>query len=71
MSTDLIYDNDLECWMVELNGRTFGLHCGECFELVIGNNRVPCRLELDNHWYVIIDESRFNLRAKEVYKVVI
>ncbi|MDC3413802.1 DUF5348 domain-containing protein [Aquibacillus sp. 3ASR75-11] len=71
MNADMIYDNNRECWMMERNGRTFNLHCGECFELIIGNSKMPCRLELDNQWYVIIHESRFNLRVREVYKIVI
>ena len=67
----MIYDDDLENWMVELNGRTYSLHCGEIFDLVIGVTNIPCRLELDSQWYVIVHEVRFNLRPKDTYRIII
>ncbi|TFJ90633.1 DUF5348 domain-containing protein [Lentibacillus salicampi] len=71
MKTTMIYNPDLECWMVELRGRSYPLHCGECFELLLGRDKLPCRLELDNDWYVIMEEMRFNLREQDSYKVII
>lgn len=70
VNTKMIYDHDVACWRVALNGRSYPLHCGECFELRIGGDKIPCRLELDRDWYVIVHDVRFNLREKEVYSVV-
>jgi hypothetical protein len=71
MNAYMIYNHDRACWMAELDGRTLSLHCGECFELVIGKNKMPCRLELDSQWYVIIHEEQFNLRTNDIYRVII
>jgi hypothetical protein len=51
---EMMYDPIQNRWIVGLNGRTYGLHCGESFELIIGSNKIPCRLELDDQWYIII-----------------
>mgnify|MGYP001409542328 CR=1 FL=1 len=68
---EMVYDDDLERWMIDLDGRYYGLHCGECFELVIGIMKIPCRLELDSQWYVMMQEVRLNLRPKDTYRVII
>lgn len=69
--TTMIYDDVQNRWLVDLNNRFYGLHCGECFDLVIGNDRIPCRLELDRDWFVIIQDVRMNLRTQDSYKVII
>ncbi|WP_161954906.1 DUF5348 domain-containing protein [Moorella sp. Hama-1] len=33
---DLTYDPGQDRWMVELDGRKYGLHCGEGFRLSLG-----------------------------------
>ncbi|WP_245554830.1 DUF5348 domain-containing protein [Cohnella laeviribosi] len=45
------------------------MHCGECFEIRVGDRGIRCRLELDRNWYVIMREARFNLRSKDIYQV--
>ncbi|GAB6172953.1 hypothetical protein JCM15765_24310 [Paradesulfitobacterium aromaticivorans] len=66
---DLKYDRKADRWTVNLGSHTYGLHCGECFELRIGDRNIPCRLEYGNAWYVILDDTRFNLRIRDTYKV--
>lgn len=68
---DLKYDQDADRWMVHMGGHSYGLHCGEWFELRIGDRSVPCCLEYDQQWYVIIHDTRFDLRVRDTYKVKI
>lgn len=70
-NTEMIYDDVQDRWIIHLNGRTFSLHCGECFKLNIGSMMIPCRIEIDIHWYVMIGEARLNLRPQDIYRVVI
>lgn len=30
-----------------------GLHCGECFDVLIGNRWVHTRIEMDERWYLV------------------
>jgi hypothetical protein len=66
---DMIYDLIQERWVVELNGRHCGLHCGEVFELNLQRQTMPCRLEMDDEWYIILKGARMNLRTHETYKI--
>lgn len=66
---DMRYDRELNIWVVVIEGKEYGLHCGEWFGLSFGKECVPCRLELDRQWYVVIRGIRFYLHPKEVYKV--
>ena len=63
------FDPELERWCVELQGRNYGLHCGESVELYIGGEPVSCRLELDLDWYVILKDVCLNLRPSDKYMV--
>ncbi|MCC0567347.1 DUF5348 domain-containing protein [Brevibacillus borstelensis] len=63
------YDEELDRWYVELDGRNYGLHCGECFEIYIGAQPIPCRIEMDSHWYLIIEDISFDLRRSSTYLV--
>lgn len=63
------YDEETDRWYVELEGRNYGLHCGECFEIYIGGQLIPCRLEMDSQWYVIMEDVSFELRKSSVYLV--
>lgn len=65
----MFYNQAEDRWLVDRRGRLYGLHCGESFDLVIGDDQIPCRLELDRHWYVIMQEVRMNLRPQDIYKV--
>lgn len=65
----MTYDRDGVCWRVHLEGGSYALHCGECLEIRVGDRGIPCRIELDRDWYVIMRETRFNLRKKDTYQV--
>nr|WP_281180407.1 DUF5348 domain-containing protein [Paenibacillus tianmuensis] len=65
----MVYDRDGGCWVVWMKGATFVVHCGECFEIRVRDRGIPCRLELDRDWYVIMREARFNLRNKDSYQI--
>ncbi|WP_423055286.1 DUF5348 domain-containing protein [Zhaonella formicivorans] len=43
----------------------------DVFDLLIGSNSIPCRIEYDYQWYVIMPGARFNLRIGNSYKVEI
>lgn len=69
---DMIYKQEEDSWFVVQGGREFMMHCGEWFDLCIGEEKgVPCRLELARHWYVIMGSEgiKLNLRKKETYKI--
>ena len=63
------YDQNQEQWLVKLRGREYALHCGVNFELYIGQNPIPCRLELADKWYVIMNDTSFDLRANSQYMI--
>lgn len=63
------FDAEQQRWCVALQGRNYGLHCGESLEIYLGKEPIPCRLELDWHWYVIMRDVRFNLRESDQYSV--
>lgn len=65
----MTYDRHGACWVVHLSGGSFVIHCGECLEIRVGDRGIPCRLELDRDWYVIMREARFNLRKKDTYQI--
>lgn len=66
------YDPETERWSVDLQGRQYGLHCGEALELYIGGEPVQCSVEMDRYqWYVIIKDVRLYLRTSDEYKVSI
>jgi hypothetical protein len=67
--SDMIFDRDLGCWMVVLGGHECMLYRGEWFDLSFGETSVPCRLEIDRQWYVVMRGMRFYLHPKETYKV--
>lgn len=63
------YDQDRDQWFIELKEIEYALHCGESFQLFIGQKPTPCRLELAERWYVVIDTTRFDLRESEQYMI--
>jgi hypothetical protein len=67
--SEMIYDPELDGWVVILRGRAYIIHCGEYFNLSFAEKRVNCRLERDRNWYVIIYGVRFILHPKEIYKI--
>jgi len=65
----MTYDADSNCWMVHLESGRYPMHCGEFLEIRDGERGIPCRLELDRDWYVIMQEVRFYLRKKDTYQI--
>lgn len=63
------YDWDRNQWLVELQEREYALHCGEVFQLIIGINPTPCRLELAEKWYVVMGIVSFDLRENVQYMI--
>jgi hypothetical protein len=68
---ELTYCKDTACWMVHMEGQMVPMHCGEWMNMRIGERGIPCRLELDRDWYVILSQTRFYLRKKDKYLVEI
>ncbi len=66
---DMVYDEAWDRWSVDLGGRFYSLHCGECFDLIIGAYQMPCRLGMDDDWLIIMKGVRMNLRTQDTYKV--
>lgn len=69
--SEMKYDFEQDRWTINLRGRWYGLHCGEGFELVLGERTIPCRLELDLQWYIVMPGARLNLRTRDTYKFMI
>ncbi|WP_245809665.1 DUF5348 domain-containing protein [Cohnella massiliensis] len=65
----MFYDPDSDRWCVELDGTSYGLHCGEGFEIYLGQQALPCRIEMDREWYLIVNGTSFNLRKSSRYRV--
>lgn len=51
----LIYDSQTDRMDIRFgNTETYGgLHCGDCFEVLIGKKWEPTRIEMADHWYLI------------------
>lgn len=69
--TRMFYDETLNRWMVDVGGSVSELHCGECFDLVIGGEGIPCRLELGRHWFLVMQDVRLNLRTQDTYQIIL
>jgi hypothetical protein len=67
----MTYNWDSERWEVHMDGSIEGLHCGEFLEIRVGDRGIPCRIELDRDWYVVMREARFYLRKTDNYQVEI
>lgn len=65
------YDKAGDRWVVDVGYGKYALHCGNFLEIRIGDRGIPCRMELDRDWYVVMQEVRFYLRKKDTYQVEI
>lgn len=65
----MTYNYEQDRWIVDTGDYSYGLHCGEVFNLLIGSTSIPCRIEYDHQWYVIMPGTRFNLRNKNSYMI--
>ena len=65
----MMFDPETDRWVVKIRGNTYGLHCGDCFEIRIGDQGVPARLELGRSWFVEMQKIRFDLRLQDIYQI--
>jgi len=67
----LLFCSQRNRWNVHgVYDKPIGLHCGECFEIQVGQSYLPCRIELDKEWYVVFSNSTiFHLSPKAIYNV--
>lgn len=42
-------------------------HCGDGFCLRVQDHYFPARMELDTHWYVLIEDDKFRLHPNQIY----
>lgn len=49
----------------------YSMHCGDMFQIVLGQTLISCRLEMDSDWYVISNGTKIKLHPKEEYKILI
>jgi len=66
----LTYNGETERWEIHMDGWFDALHCGESLKIRIGETAIPCRIECDRDWYVIMSEARFNLKIQFTYQVI-
>lgn len=63
------YDEAGDRWIVVAEDTLLALHCGNFLEIRIGDKGIPCRIELDRDWYVIMQGAQFYLRKRDTYQV--
>lgn len=51
----LIYDEESGRYDIRFSLEAYygGLHCGECFDVLIGSRWVPTRIEMSDCWYLV------------------
>lgn len=73
-SLTLQYDKENDRWAYQSGKKAWlidYLHCGDVFHLKIGEQKLRCRIEMDNDWYVISSNKRFKLHPNEKYEIQI
>lgn len=69
--TEMNYDMERDRWVVQIDGRPYGLHCGEDLKIFIADRLHSCRIELDEFWYVNLTNTSFTLRPRQTYLVAV
>lgn len=67
----LTFDAHHDLWMIHWRDHQEVLRCGEWFGLAVGRHSIPCRLERDSEWCIVMPGARFHLRIRDTYKVEI
>lgn len=51
----LVYDEESGRYDIRFSLEHYygGLHCGECFDVLIGSRWVPARIEMGDRWYLV------------------
>ncbi|WP_430734216.1 DUF5348 domain-containing protein [Fodinisporobacter ferrooxydans] len=65
----LVYCPAKERWQIQKIDHSYDLHCGDCFEIKVGYEYIPCRIELGCEWLLYLRETRFYLHPKQKYEV--
>lgn len=65
------YDLKAHRWIIHHRGHLYPLRGGEWFGLSIGKHSIPCQLEMDQEWFIVMPGARFYLRIGDIYKVEI
>ncbi len=53
--------------MYDVYNKPSAVQCGESFEIHVGRDFLPCRIELDNDWVIHVFSTRFHLHPEESY----
>lgn len=67
--SEMKYDREWNCWIIKYEEGEYRLHFGDWCYLLLGKTSVPCRLDEDQEWFVVIDGVRFYLHTEDTYKV--
>ncbi len=64
----ILYNTQFECWEIwDAYPRPAVVQCGESFEMMVGDDFLPCRIELDSEWVVYFRNTRFHLHPSVSY----
>lgn len=64
------FHDESERWTFHVGDRQpYGLHCGDLFEIKIGERYHPCRLEMASDWYVLFSGATLQLIRSQTYQV--
>ncbi|WP_083939749.1 DUF5348 domain-containing protein [Desulfoscipio gibsoniae] len=64
----ILYNVKTDRWDVwDVYSKPVALHCGECFEIKLGDHFLSCRIEMDSEWVIYLSNTRFHLHPKVSY----
>jgi len=64
----ILYDLQTQRWEIwDAYANPMAIHCGESFEMKVGENFLPCRIEMDSEWVVYFQNTRFHLHPNVSY----
>jgi hypothetical protein len=64
----ILYDTQTGRWEVwDVYAQPAAVHCGESFEMKVGDDFLFCRIELDSEWVVHFRNTRFHLHPNVSY----
>jgi hypothetical protein len=66
----LVYNFESDRYDIRFSLEDFygGLHCGECFDVNIGENWIPVRIEMGEDWYLVGAPRDIDLMGLRVRK---
>ncbi|MCZ8514741.1 DUF5348 domain-containing protein [Paenibacillus filicis] len=64
----ILYDAQTGRWKIwDAYVQPAAVHCGESFEMKVGDDFLPCRIEMDSEWVVYFHNTRFHLHPDVSY----